>query len=169
MTNFKDVAILTTGGTIDKIHDIVTESPTNFLNEMWRVLTPNGRLVMVLPNRRGVWARFDHTPFGRGQPYSKTQAYDILTEAGFSINAWQNALFYPPFERYLRLGFTRAYQRIGARLWPGFSGVIVVDAQKRLYRGLPVVERASRRVFVPVLQPQGVGARSGSIERDEPH
>jgi hypothetical protein len=38
-----------------------------------------------------------------------------------------------------------------------FSGVIVVEAQKRLYQGLPVSARSSRRVFVPVLVPQGMG------------
>ena len=37
-----------------------------------------------------------------------------------------------------------------------FSGVIIVEAQKRLYQGLPVAARASRRVFVPVIAPQGV-------------
>jgi hypothetical protein len=37
-----------------------------------------------------------------------------------------------------------------------FSGVIAVEAQKRLYQGLPVFARASRRVFVPVLAPRGV-------------
>ena len=44
----------------------------------------------------------------------------------------------------------------GRRAMPVFSGVIVVEAQKRLYQGLPVFARSSRRVFVPVLSPQGV-------------
>jgi hypothetical protein len=43
----------------------------------------------------------------------------------------------------------------GRRLWPIFSGVIAVEAQKRLYQGIPAAQRASRRVFVPVLSPQG--------------
>ena len=46
-------------------------------------------------------------------------------------------------------------ERTGRRLWPIFAGVIVVEAQKRLYQGVPVAARASRRVFVPVLSPQG--------------
>ena len=50
----------------------------------------------------------------------------------------------------------RAFERIGRTLWPVFSGVIIVEAQKRLYQGLPVAVRASRRVFVPVLAPRGV-------------
>ena len=48
------------------------------------------------------------------------------------------------------------FEKMGRMLWPMFSGVIVVEAQKRLYQGLPVAARASRRVFVPVLAPQGV-------------
>ena len=54
------------------------------------------------------------------------------------------------------LKLRRAFERIGRTLWPVFSGVIIVEAQKRLYQGLPVAVRASRRVFVPVLAPQGV-------------
>ena len=56
--------------------------------------------------------------------------------------------------------FHNILERSGRRLWPIFSGVIVVEAQKRLYQGLPVAKRASRRVFVPVLSPQGVATRN---------
>ena len=51
--------------------------------------------------------------------------------------------------------FHHLLERSGRRFWPIFSGVIVVEAQKRLYQGIPVAQRASRRVFVPVLSPQG--------------
>src|SRR5690606_24732761 len=49
------------------------ENPTETLKEMWRVLAPTGRLVIVVRNRRGVWARFEQTPFGSWRPYSRTQ------------------------------------------------------------------------------------------------
>ena len=53
-------------------------------------------------------------------------------------------------------------------------GVIVVEAQKRLYQGLPVAQRASRRVFVPVLAPQGATRVTAAVEQTkaairEPH
>jgi hypothetical protein len=51
--------------------------------------------------------------------------------------------------------FHNVLERAGRRFWPIFSGVIVVEAQKRLYQGVPVAQRASRRVFVPVLAPHG--------------
>ena len=49
------------------------ESPETMLAEAWRVLAPGGRIVIVAPHRRGVWARLDHTPFGTGRPWSRGQ------------------------------------------------------------------------------------------------
>ena len=59
----------------------VAERPGPLLREMWRVLSPEGRLLMVVPNRRGVWARLDATPFGQGRPYSKSQLETLLKSA----------------------------------------------------------------------------------------
>lgn len=44
------------------------ESPRETMKEIWRVLAPGGRLIIVVPNRRGVWAQMEHTPFGSGRP-----------------------------------------------------------------------------------------------------
>ena len=50
-----------------------------------------------------------------------------------------------------------AFERLGRRFTPAFAGVVVVEATKQLYQGLPVRQRQSRRVFVPVLAPQSAG------------
>jgi ubiquinone/menaquinone biosynthesis C-methylase UbiE len=130
------------------------ENPRETLKELWRVLAPGGRLVIVAPNRRGVWARFEHTPFGAGRPYSRGQLVRLLRESNFTPGAFAEALFFPPSKRAVIMRMRGVFERIGRRMWPVFSGVIVVEAQKRLYQGLPVAQRASRRVFVPVLSPQ---------------
>lgn len=132
------------------------ENPREALKEIWRVLAPGGRVVIVVPNRRGVWARLEHTPFGAGRPYSRGQLTSILREANFTPGAFADALYYPPYRKRWMLRLCRWMEPFGRRTMPGFSGVIVVEAQKRLYQGLPVFARASRRVFVPVLSPQGV-------------
>lgn len=133
------------------------ESPRDMLHEAWRVLAPGGRLVIVVPNRRGLWARSEHTPFGAGRPYSRGQLITLLREASFTPGAFGEALFFPPTRRRALLRLYGAVERTGRRFWPMFSGAIVVEAQKRLYQGLPVASRTSRRVFVPVLAPQGMG------------
>lgn len=131
------------------------ENPRETLNEIWRVLSPAGRVVIVVPNRRGVWARFEHTPFGTGRPFSRGQLTELLRDTNFTPAAWSDALYFPPSQRRFMMRFQGVLERMGRRAWPIFSGVIVVEAQKRLYQGVPAAQRASRRVFVPVLSPQG--------------
>ena len=140
------------------------ESPRETLKEIWRVLAPAGRAVIVVPNRRGVWARFEHTPFGTGRPFSRGQLDRLLREANFTPAGWSDALFFPPSKRGFMMRLQPMLESSGRRLWPMFSGVIVVEAQKRLYQGLPVAKRASRRVFVPVLNPKGAAPARSSLD-----
>lgn len=134
------------------------ENPRESLKEIWRVLAPGGRLVIVIPNRRGVWAQLDHTPFGTGRPYSRGQLTRLLRETNFTPGASAEALYFPPTRLSGLLRLRRGFERAGRYLWPAFSGVIIVEAQKRLYQGLPVAARSSRRVFMPVLSPQGIAS-----------
>ena len=141
------------------------EDPRETLREVWRVLAPGGRLVVVVPNRRGVWARFEHTPFGWGRPYSRAQLTSLLRDTNFTPGQWSDGLHFPPTNRRWVMRLNQVLERAGRRLWPIFSGVIIVEAQKRLYQGLPVASRASRRVFVPALAPQSatrIGSDLGS-------
>jgi SAM-dependent methyltransferase len=107
------------------------------LREIWRVLTPEGRLLLVVPNRRGIWARLDTTPFGHGQPYSRGQLERLLTGALFTPLEWTAALYMPPLDRKWLMRWATAFERVGARLWPGFAGVIIVEARKELTAPIP--------------------------------
>jgi SAM-dependent methyltransferase len=102
------------------------------LRELWRVLKPEGSLIIIVPNRRGVWARTDTTPFGHGQPYSPRQLERALEEALFSPIDWSGALFMAPVDRAFVRRTSFAVERIGARIWPVFAGVIIVEARKEL-------------------------------------
>lgn len=133
------------------------ENPHAMLAEMWRVLAPGGRLIIVVPNRRGVWTRFDNTPFGAGRPWSRGQLSRLLREALFVPSAWSDALLFPPFRRKAFLRLAGPMERLGRDLWPVFSGVIIMEATKQLYRGIPAADqkRERQRAAQPVLVPQG--------------
>jgi SAM-dependent methyltransferase len=115
----------------------VAERAGSLLREIWRVLAPEGRLLIIVPNRRGLWARFDTTPFGHGRPYSRAQLERLLTDALFTPVLWTSALHMPPMDRQWLVRWATAFERVGARLWPGFAGVIIVEARKELVGALP--------------------------------
>lgn len=149
---------------IDRILAIHTlehaENPRETLMECWRILAPNGKLVLIVPNRRGVWARIDTTPFGTGRPFSSNQLRKLLRDTNFTTSKETEALFFPPSRRFLSLQLSNQLERIGLKAWRMFGGCVIIEAQKKLYEGLPVAERQSRRVFVPVLSPQGAARKS---------
>ena len=145
-----------------------TENPRLALEEIWRVLTPQGRMIVVAPSRRGIWARVDGTPFGQGQPFSRTQLRDMLRDTLFSPMHMAEALYMPPLAHRSILRFARAFERAGAALSLPGAGVIVVEAGKQLYR--PVLARrgiqiAGPRVARPRLLP---AAGSGAAGRQTP-
>ena len=108
------------------------ERPGILLREMWRVLAPDGRILVIVPNRTGVWARTDRTPFGQGRPYSSGQLDQNLREAMFTPLSWSSALYLPPVSQGLVLRSAAAIERIGSRGFGRFAGVIIVEATKEL-------------------------------------
>ena len=129
----------------------MSDDPEGLLREVWRVLSGGGRLLAVVPNRRGLWARMDTTPFGYGRPYSRSQITHLLRETWFTPTGWGEALYVPPIARGWFLRSAVAWERTGATLSAPFAGVHIVEATKQVYRAIPA--RRERRRFVPSLQP----------------
>jgi SAM-dependent methyltransferase len=128
------------------------EAPRRLLREVWRVLRDDGRLIVVAPNRRGLWAFTDGTPFGQGQPFSPSQITRLLTESMFHIERRDTALFVPPLQWRVVLKSARAWERAGRMLLPHVAGVTLTEAIKDSYAAIPVpvMARARRRqVMVP--------------------
>jgi SAM-dependent methyltransferase len=139
------------------VHALETsDQPYDLLNEVWRVLTPGGRMIAVVPNRRGMWARVDTTPFGYGRPYSRSQLRELMREAQFSPLNWAEALYVPPFARRYLLRSAPAFESIGSKLGLPGAGVHLVEATKQLYS--PVMTRRVLRRKAPQLQPALVSA-----------
>jgi SAM-dependent methyltransferase len=129
----------------------MSHDPAALLREAWRVLAPGGRLLAVIPNRRGVWARMDTTPFGHGRPYSRAQINSLLRETWFTPAGYGEALYVPPIARGWFLRTAVAWERTGASLSAPLNGVHIIDATKQVYR--PVPAQRKKRRLVPALEP----------------
>lgn len=143
------------------------------LREMWRVLAPGGKLLIVVPNRRGVWARIDTTPFGQGRPYSRTQLETLLNDSMFTPLECSRALFLPPVGFRMALRAAPFFEKAGASVTPGFAGVLLMEATKevmmpvgtpakarRLTRLLPV--SANKKQVTP--EPLAEAARDAGVD-----
>lgn len=129
----------------------MSDDPDSFMREVWRVLAPSGRIMVVVPNRRGVWARGDNTPFGHGQPYSRSQVTQLLRRTWFTPIDWSEALFVPPINSGWVLRSAMAWEKMSAALSSPFPGVLLVEASKQVYRGIPAKRERTR--LIPSLEP----------------
>ena len=141
------------------IHGLeASEHPRDLLAEVWRILTPGGRMIVVTPSRRGLWARLDTTPFGHGQPFSRSQLRNLMRDTLFSPIHWAEALYMPPFERRLLLRLAPVFERVGRRLALPGAGVHLVEATKQLYRpllvGKPARQMARQTVSAVIAAPR---------------
>lgn len=128
-----------------------SESLRPLLRQIWRILTPEGRVVFIVPNRTSLWAQFEATPFGHGRPFTRTQITNLLVDALFTPTVSTTTLHMPPIgSRYLvRTGMR--WDGIGKTLWPKLAGVHVIEATKEVQGLAPVRGKRQRVPFKPVL------------------
>ncbi|HEV2561492.1 MAG TPA: methyltransferase domain-containing protein [Rhizomicrobium sp.] len=109
------------------------EAARPLMRQIWRVLAPSGKLIIIAPNRRSLWARVESSPFAQGRPFTRGQLSRLLNESMFVPERWDTALLFPlrPMRSLVRSG--TAWERIGRALWPRLAGVHIVEAQKSLY------------------------------------
>src|SRR6202000_2392349 len=129
----------------------MSDDPEALLREVWRVLAPSGRMMAVIPNRRGVWTRTDKTPFGHGRPYSRSQITELLRQTWFTPTGWGEALFVPPVSGGWFLRSALAWERVGAAISLPVAGVHIIEATKQVYRAIPAKRERAR--LIPVLKP----------------
>jgi len=127
-----------------------TEDPQHMLREVWRILAPGGRLIVIVPNRMGFWARSDHTPFGHGKPFTSKQVRQILNDNMFTPLRTEKALAFAPFRNRTMLSMAPAIERVGQRWWQNLSGVLMFEAEKQIYALRPRSLKR-KRVIKPVI------------------
>lgn len=117
-------------GSVDRLvvlHGLETsENPSSVLDEAWRVLAPGGAAMFIVPNRAGLWSRWDGTPFGFGRPYTSGQLEAQLRRHDFYADRIVSALFMPPSDGAFWLRSAGIWERAGARLLPWRAGGVLM-------------------------------------------
>jgi SAM-dependent methyltransferase len=142
------------------------DDPAALLREVWRVMAPSGRVIVAAANRLGFWSDAEATPLGHGRPYTRGQLETLVREADLEPLAWSRALFAPPLQWTAR--WADGFEQTGAWLWPGLSGLILLEAVKTSFAVRPKGRRAPARVFAPgalTPSPARKTSRSRALER----
>lgn len=132
-----------------------SEELSPMIKELWRVLTPGGRLLAIVPNRMGFWSRSSRSPFGYGRPFSMTQLRDLMTNQQFTPTRSSSALFIPPTHLRLLWRLAPKIETLGKWFCPFFGGVLLIEMEKQLYASIrqPVAVRKGYGVPVTANNP----------------
>jgi len=142
------------------------------LREVWRVMAPEGRLMLVTTSRTGVWALLDNTPFGHGRSFTRSQITGLLDDALLDATAWSRALYAPPWGWATHRRVASVWEEIGDYAWRGLGGVILTEAVKHTgavlprRRAAPVRARALEGQSQPALSPRHLSGRSDRRAKD---
>ncbi|MHB8529807.1 MAG: class I SAM-dependent methyltransferase [Caulobacteraceae bacterium] len=120
-----------------------SDNPLSMLREVWRILAPSGRVILAVTARHGLWADAEGSPFGHGRPFSRRQLENLVREAELQPVGWTRALYAPPLAWAAR--WAEGFEQAGARLWPAFAGLVLMEATKQTF----AVRPRSVRVRVP--------------------
>lgn len=151
------------------VHALETsEDLRRTMREAWRVLSGNGRMMIVVPARRGFWSRRDLTPFGMGKPYTVGQVQRLLRETQFDPQYVYRALYVPPMRWNFLLHSAPVWEQLGKQWFPRLGGVLLVEASKQIYSVTPVRAAAKKRL---VVLPGAVGTahRNPFKSKGKPH
>jgi hypothetical protein len=108
-------------------------------------------VIVVVAARNGLWANAEATPFGHGRPYTRRQLGELLREAELEPSGWTRALYVPPVS--WMAGGAEGFEQAGSRLWPGFAGLMLMEAVKQTYAVKPRGQKARVRIARPGLAP----------------
>ena len=126
----------------------MAENARRLLREVWRVLKDDGRLLVIAPNRSGMWAYRENTPFGHGLPYSTGQIGRLLAGGLFRIERREAALWMPPSHMRVILRGAPLLEQAGRKMVPGLAGVTLTEAVKDVYAAMPIQAVPRRRLVL---------------------
>lgn len=133
------------------VHSVENSEQLSWMmEEVWRVLTPGGRVLIIVPNRLGMWSHFGNNPFGSGRPFSRTQMRALLSDHEFTMLRSKAALFMPPANYPTICRMADGFERFGNWLYPILGGVWLIEAEKQVYASIRQPSSLRKGYHVPV-------------------
>lgn len=132
-----------------------TEQLRLMLQEIWRVLTPEGRVMVIAPNRRGLWARVPSSPFAHGSAFTASQLRDVLREHRLTPHEPEYLLFTPPSSKEYIVKAAPIFESLGRKFCTLLSGLVLLEAEKQIFAltGQTANSYKRKAEYIPSSQP----------------
>lgn len=132
-----------------------SEYPLEVLQEIWRVLTPGGRAILMVPNRKSWWSHSEKSVFSHGYPYRIGQLRNLVDEVGFTEVQTAGALYFPPLEWKLLYRMMPLLEYASNLLRAHLGGVIIMHVEKQLYASAKEAKKPAllKGVYAPSGKP----------------
>ena len=139
------------------LHSLETSPNISALmKEIYRVLVPNGRVMLIAPNRLGLWSRSSNSPFGYGRPFSIQEIKSLLEHHELTFKRRRTWMFMPPTHNRFLLRAIRMVEFLGEFFLPMCGGIHLVEAEKQIYAS--VMQPGARKARSSVKRPATVAA-----------
>jgi SAM-dependent methyltransferase len=119
------------------------------LNEIWRVLRPNGRVLAIVPNRLGILSKWKNTPFESGQKYTMNELISLLSINNFSILQKETEFLLPASPYSLNLKVIQAASQLGRNFIKPFGGLLIVEAKKIVSQNKTIALQIKHKQILP--------------------
>lgn len=109
--------------------------PSNFdllLKEFWRVLRPEGQIIIIASNSSGGWIK-NMGPFSEEISFSRKELKNSLVNSGFQTTNLTGIIHLPYRNLSTKNRFLYILENMSEIIFPYFSRVVLVEAIKRLY------------------------------------
>ena len=103
------------------------------LRELWRVLLPEGKFYLIIPNKKSPWSLSFNSPFSSGFSFSKKKIIHLLEENFFEIQFIEKLVYLPPWNLKIIYKNKFLIEKFGSYFWPFLNGFYLCVAQKKLY------------------------------------
>jgi ubiquinone/menaquinone biosynthesis C-methylase UbiE len=130
----KDSEIPLADNSVDKILLIhyfeYASHPNLLLREIWRLLKPGGKLLLVAPNKLSLWPHSKKYPYKKCKLFSIMQLSKILDEAMLSPVKTSSTLFALSNAYRFFPDVSDAIENWSSKWLSPFGGVLLVEAEK---------------------------------------
>lgn len=113
------------------------ENPEMIVRELFRVLRPKGVIILSFLNKNSYWTVFRKistktklSVYSNARFLGQKEVAAILDGAGFVDPTWKRAIYFPPINNKVLLKYYRAFEILGANIFPGTASFIAVRASK---------------------------------------